>query len=79
MTDPAAESVLVFVDAIEDGDAWLVIGEQRYLVPRAVLPPAAREGTWLRFALDRAPPEAHDIEARRAQLMQADPGGNVKL
>lgn len=79
MTTPGSTSVLLFVDAIEDGDAWLVLGEKRYLVPRAILPQAASEGTWLRLAVDQPPSEAQNLETRRAQLLQSDPGGNIKL
>lgn len=73
------EGVLLFVDAIEDDDAWLVLGDSRYRVPRAILPPGTAEGAWLRLAPDHPPPEAREIESRRAQLLRDDPGGNIKL
>jgi hypothetical protein len=73
------EGVLLFVDAIEDDDAWLLVGEKRHRVPRAILPVDAREGSWLRLSLGQAPPEAKDIQARRAHLLRGDPGGKVKL
>jgi hypothetical protein len=73
------DGVLLFVDAIEDDDAWLLVGETRHRVPRAILPPDAGEGAWLRLAKAPAPAEVADLQARRAHLLQADPGGKVKL
>lgn len=73
------QGVLLFVDAIEDDDAWVLLGETRHLVPRAILPPGAHEGSWLRLAIVAAPAEAQSIEARRAVLLRGDPGGKVKL
>jgi hypothetical protein len=73
------ESTLLFVDAIEDDDAWLVLDDKRLRVPRAVLPPQAAEGSWLRLSLDQGPAEAKQIESRRAQLLRNDPGGKIKL
>ena len=75
------ETVLLFVDAIEDDDAWLLLGEKRYLIPRALLPAGAGEGTWLRLSVDpshRAELE-ESIESRRARLLRADRGGDIKL
>jgi hypothetical protein len=73
------EGVLLFVDAIEDDDAWVLLGDTRYRIPRAILPPETGEGSWLRLLPDRPPPEAKAIESRRAQLLREDPGGNIKL
>ncbi len=73
------DSVLLFVDEIEDDVAWLLVGEKRHQVPRTVLPFAAREGTWLRLSVVRAPDEAQEIETRRQRLTRVDPGGKVKL
>jgi hypothetical protein len=73
------ESVLLFVDEIEEDDAWLMLGDKRHRVPRAVLPNGAGEGTWLRVCIDEAPAEAKEIEARRAQLTRSDAGGKLKL
>jgi hypothetical protein len=73
------EGVLLFVDALEDDDAWLLVGDKRHRVPRAILPPEACEGSWLRLSLGQAPPEAKSIEGHRAQLLRSDPGGKVKL
>jgi hypothetical protein len=72
-------STLLFVDAVEDDDAWLLLGDQRLRVPRAILPPEAGEGSWLRLSLDDGPAEAKQIESRRALLLRNDPGGKIKL
>ncbi len=74
-----SESVLLFVDAIEDDDAWVLIDERRHRVDRAILPAGAKEGSWLRLSVDEPPAEVKDVEARRARLVRDDPGGTVKL
>jgi hypothetical protein len=73
------EGVLLFVDAIEDDEARVLLGESPHTFPRALLPSGAREGSWLRLTL--APPQKLDeeIEARRARMLHSDPGGNIKL
>ena len=73
------EGVLLFIDALEDEEARVLLGENPYGLPRALLPEGAREGSWLRLSL--APPQklGHEIEARRARLLRKDPGGNIKL
>jgi hypothetical protein len=71
--------VLLFVDAIEDDEAHVLLDEKRWTIPRALLPEAAREGSWLRLAVDTSQKLGEEIEARRARLLRSDPGGNVKL
>jgi hypothetical protein len=75
------ESVLLFIDAIEDDEAWVLLEDKRYRMPRALLPAGAGEGTWLRLTVDRARKleVQDDIEARRARLLRSDPGGDIKL
>jgi hypothetical protein len=73
------ESVLLFVDAIEDDEAFVLLGEKRWSMPRALLPAGAKEGTWLRLTVDPSQKLDGEIEARRARLLRSDPGGNVKL
>jgi hypothetical protein len=73
------EDVLLFVDEIEDDEAQVMLGEKRWSFPRALLPPGAREGSWLRLAVDTSQKLGKEIEARRARLLRSDPGGNVKL
>jgi hypothetical protein len=74
-----SESVLLFVDAVEDDDAWVVLGESRHRIARAVLPPGAGEGSWLRLSIAEPPAEAKNLEERRAKLVRDDPGGTIKL
>jgi len=73
------ESTRIFVDAIEDDEAYLVVGEKRFAVPRAMLPKGAAEGTWLRLAVDGDDSLGRAIEARRSRLRGTDPGGDIKL
>ena len=73
------DGVLLFIDAIEDDEAWVLLGEARHRLARALLPPGAREGTWLRLSLDTSQKVGEEIEARRARLVRGDPGGDVKL
>jgi hypothetical protein len=74
-----SESVLLFVDAVEDDDAWVVVGDQRHRMDRALLPVDVGEGAWLRLSLAEPPAEVKDVEARRAKLVRDDPGGTIKL
>jgi len=75
------ESVLLFIDAIEDDEAWVLLEDKRYRMPRALLPAGAGEGTWLRLSVDRARKldVQDEIAARRARLLGSDPGGDIKL
>ncbi|MBN2576382.1 MAG: DUF3006 domain-containing protein [Deltaproteobacteria bacterium] len=73
------EGVLLFVDAIEDDEALVLLGEKRWSLPRALLPAGAKEGSWLRLALDTSQKVGEEIEARRARLLRSDRGGNIKL
>src|SRR5450631_142716 len=71
--------VLLFVDAIEDDEVAVLLGEKRYRFPRALLPAAAKEGAWLRLAIDSSSKVGAAIEAERARLVRSDDGGNIKL
>jgi hypothetical protein len=75
------EGVLLFIDAIEDDEALVLLGEERFGLPRALLPAGAKEGSWLRLSVDSAQQAkvGDEIEARRARLLRDDPGGNIKL
>ena len=73
------ESVLLFIDAIEDDEAFVLLEEKRYRLPRALLPAGAGEGTWLRLSVERAEKVHEEIQARRARLLRSDPGGDIKL
>jgi hypothetical protein len=73
------ENVLLFIDAIEDDEAFVLLEEKRYSVPRALLPAGAGEGTWLRLSVDRSQKIEEEIAARRARMLRSDPGGDIKL
>jgi hypothetical protein len=72
---------LLFVDAIENGRARLLLGRDAFEVPAALLPPGAREGSWLRWSLALAPAPADDDQgaALRAKLGRGDDGGDIDL
>jgi hypothetical protein len=72
---------LLFVDAVEDGRARLLLGRDAFEVPAALLPRGAREGSWLRWsmALAPAPPDEEQGSALRAKLGRDDDGGDIDL
>jgi hypothetical protein len=73
--------VSLFIDAIEDDEVVVLLGEKRHRLPRALLPAGAKEGTWLRLAIDLSSSSSvgKAIEAERRRLVGADNGGNIKL
>jgi hypothetical protein len=75
-----APATLLFVDAIENGRARLLLGRDAFEIPAKLLPNGAREGTWVRlsFAAAAAPP-SDDGAALRAKLGRADDGGDIEL
>jgi len=73
------DGVLLFIDALEDDEAWVLLGEKRHRLARALLPPSAREGSWLRLSVDTSQKVGEEMAARRARLLRGDPGGDVKL
>jgi hypothetical protein len=77
-TPPKAKTTSVFVDAVENGRARLLLGDEAFTVPAALLPDDASEGTWLKLSTAVTPPEA-DPEALRRRLGRDDPGGPIKL
>ena len=77
--EPKQEGVLLFVDAIEDDEALVMLDEKRWPLPRALLPPGARECSWLRLSVDTSQQLGEEIKARRARLSRSDPGGPIKL
>ena len=46
------KTTAVFVDAVENGRARLLLGEDAFTVPAALLPDGAGEGTWLKLSVD---------------------------
>ena len=77
-TTPNARTTAVFVDAVENGRARLLLGDDAFTVPAALLPARAREGTWLKLTVTVTPPQV-DPDALRRKLGRGDPGGPIKL
>jgi hypothetical protein len=79
-TDPKSRTSFVFVDSVqvEEGRARLLLGDDAFTVPAALLPDDAREGSWLQVTSTLAPPQA-DPDALRRKLGRDDPGGPIKL
>jgi hypothetical protein len=70
---------LAFVDAIEAGQARLMIGEATFTVPAVTLPADAREGSWIRLSVTVVPAPPDEADAIRKRLADQDPGGDLKL
>ena len=77
-TPPKTRTTSVFVDAVENGRARLLLGEDAFTVPAALLPDDAGEGTWLKLTATVTSPQA-DPDALRRKLGRGDPGGPIKL
>jgi hypothetical protein len=73
------QDTLVFVDAVEAGQARLMLGERAFTVPATLLPADAHEGSWIRLSAAVVPPPPDDAEAARQRLADDDPGGDLKL
>jgi hypothetical protein len=70
---------LLFIDSIEGDRARLLLGDEAFEVPMALLPPGAKEGSWLRLSLELTAPPPDDAEALRRKLGRDDDGGDIKL
>jgi hypothetical protein len=77
-TPSKTKTTAVFVDAVEDGRARLLLGSDAFTVPAALLPDDAGEGSWLQLSTTVTPPQA-DPDALRRKLGRDDPGGPIKL
>jgi hypothetical protein len=75
---PTTKTTAVFVDAVEDGRARLMLGDDAFTVPAALLPDGAGEGAWLKLSTTVTPPPS-DPDALRRKLGSGDPGGPIKL
>ena len=75
----ARDDSLLFIDAIEDDRARLLLGEEAFDIPRRLLPRDAREGTWVRLSLQPAPAPPDEGAAIRDRLGKGDDGGDIKL
>jgi len=73
------EDQLLFVDAIEAGSARLLLGVDAFNVPARLLPPGAKEGSWLHLSLEIAPARPDEAEALRRKLGQGDDSEDIKL
>lgn len=71
--------IRLFIDAIEDDEAVVIVGEKTYRVPRAVLPAGAKEGSWLRLVVDTSSTVGAEIDIQRTRLVGSDDGGDIKL
>lgn len=70
---------LLFVDAIESGTARLLLGVEAFSVPARLLPPGAKEGSWVRLSFELAPTPPDEADALRRKLGRDDDGGDIKL
>ena len=75
---PKTKTSAVFVDAVENGRARLMLGTDAFTVPAALLPDDAGEGSWLKLSTTVTPPQA-DPDSLRRKLGRGDPGGPIKL
>ena len=74
---PPGGATRAFVDGIEGDTARLLMGEEVFEIPAALLPEAAQEGSWIEIAV--IPPPADDTEERRRRLGADDLGGDIEL
>jgi hypothetical protein len=79
MKRSAPNDPLLFVDAVEDGRARLLLGEETFTIPARLLPKGAREGSWIRLSGSVVPAPRSDAAAIRKKLARDDPGGPIKL
>jgi hypothetical protein len=75
----SAWTTRAFVDAVEADVARLLVGEQAFTLPLALLPAGVREGDWVEITIARTQAPPDDTEARRARLSRDDPGGDIDL
>jgi hypothetical protein len=75
----AARTVVLFVDAVEDDWARLVLGDEAFDVPVRLLPPGTGEGAWLTASFAPAPAPPDGGGALRQKLGKDDDGGDIKL
>lgn len=76
MSDRTTE---VFIDAVENGVARVLAGEQVFELPAALLPPGAGEGDWVAISIEGIPTPADRSGDLQRQLGADDDGGDIKL
>ena len=69
----------LFVDAIDDDTARVLLGERVFTIPAQLLPHGAREGDWVEIAVGVVPAPASEADEIRERLAKDDPGGPIKL
>jgi hypothetical protein len=77
--EPPSPEPLLFVDAIEEGRARLLLDEDAFTVPTSLLPAGARAGSWLSLSLRVVPAPPSRADAIRRKLARDDDGGPIKL
>ena len=77
-TPSQTKTTAVFVDAVENGRARLLLGTDAFTVPAALLPGDAGEGSWVKLTTTITTPQA-DPDALRRKLGGGDRGGPIKL
>lgn len=75
----STREILLFIDAVEGDTARLLLGAQAFNVPVALLPPGAKEGSWLRPSFAPAPAPPDEGDRVRSALGRDDDGGDIKL
>jgi hypothetical protein len=70
---------LIFVDAIDEGRARLLLDEDAFTVPATLLPAGAKAGSWLSLSLRVVPAPPSRADAIRKKLARDDDGGPIKL
>lgn len=75
----STRAIRLFVDAIDEGSARVLVDDQILTVPVALLPPAVREGDWVEMTVGVIEPPPSDADERRRRLAKDDPGGPLKL
>ncbi len=76
---PGRRSTRLFVDAIDDGIARVLLGERVLSIAVDLLPAAVREGEWVELSVGVVPPPDSDTDETRERLAKDDPGGTIKL
>jgi hypothetical protein len=69
----------LFVDEVDGEVARMVLGEEVFTMPRALLPRDAVEGSWVRMSIGVVPAPPDDTERKRKELARDDPGGDIEL
>lgn len=69
----------LFVDAVDDDTARVLLGERVFTIPAELLPAGASEGDWVELSVGVIPSPPSEAEEIRERLAKDDPGGPIKL